>query len=236
MRRASASSPPRQTICNDSGNPDPLKPLGTARPHRSRKLPQRVKMAGLCVLIDRLERNRRREGDRRQHRVDLRNGLGELELQLFAVGQYLKIFSCRDRRSRPNTGTHRLVEGHFVVVDDVSEQRIGLGRHDASRGAAIVAEAAGQGQIDDVRAHAGQGARASDHRRRALRHRRQRAPLPACARAVVPSRRGATSASGRHRAGSACAGRAHRRLASPAAATLHPRRCASWGPGCRALA
>ena len=49
MRSAIASSPPRQTICSDSGNPDGVNPLGTASPHRSRKLTQRVKKAGVVL-------------------------------------------------------------------------------------------------------------------------------------------------------------------------------------------
>ena len=49
MRNAIASSPPRQTICSDSGNPEVVRPLGTASAHRSRKLTQRVKTAGVVV-------------------------------------------------------------------------------------------------------------------------------------------------------------------------------------------
>jgi hypothetical protein len=55
MRSASASSPPRQTICNESGNPDWVNPLGTASPQRSRKLTQRVKTRRRGALIYRIE-------------------------------------------------------------------------------------------------------------------------------------------------------------------------------------
>ena len=35
-RSAIASSPPRQTICSERGNPDAVNPFGTASPHKSR--------------------------------------------------------------------------------------------------------------------------------------------------------------------------------------------------------
>ena len=93
MRNAIASSPPGQTICSDSGNPDVVNPLGTASPHRSRKLTQRVKNAGVVlwstvaigmagVIVT---------GDSSASTCAVSRG--ELQLQLLAFGQHLEVFA-----------------------------------------------------------------------------------------------------------------------------------------------
>ena len=46
-RKHIASLPPEQTICMDKGSPVGVKPFGRARLHKSRKLTQRVKNAGV---------------------------------------------------------------------------------------------------------------------------------------------------------------------------------------------
>ena len=91
-------------------------PFGTASAQRSRKLTQRVEIAGARGLVHFAERDRRRHRGRRQHRIDAFQPRGEFAFALFPFGQDVEILAGGNRRSRAHPWPHRFVQWQGIVI------------------------------------------------------------------------------------------------------------------------